>query len=192
MSDFGFYFQQGLEHIMDIKGIDHLLFIVAMVVFFEIKQWRQLLILVTAFTLGHSITLALSSFEILSINRNLIEILIPITIIITCVNNIIKSQAKSKINYYLLYGFVLFFGCIHGLAFSNFLKMSLFEGDIVLLPLLGFNLGIEVGQLLIVSGVLLLITLLLKVFSKLKHKHVTITVSVATIAVSLYILIMLL
>ena len=188
MNDFIFYFQQGLDHILDINGIDHLLFILAMVVFFDIKRWRRLLILVTAFTLGHSVTLALSSFNIVQIDSGLIELLIPITIIITCANNIIKTRKEQRTNYMFLYGLVLFFGLIHGLAFSNFLKMSLFEGDSILLPLLGFNLGIEIGQLLIVTVFMILVTLILKSTSAIKLKHITIVVSVIIMLVSIYLL----
>ena len=188
MNDFIFYFQQGLDHILDINGIDHMLFILAMVVFFDIKQWRRLLILVTAFTLGHSVTLALSSFNIVQIDSGLIELLIPITIIITCANNIIKTRKEQRTNYMFLYGLVLFFGLIHGLAFSNFLKMSLFEGDSILLPLLGFNLGIEIGQLLIVTVFMILVTLILKSTSAIKLKHITIVVSVIIMLVSIYLL----
>ncbi len=187
MNTFGFYFKQGLDHILDIDGVDHMLFILAMVVFFELKQWRQLLVLVTAFTIGHSITLALSSFEIVSINRDLIEFLIPITIIITCVNNIIRSNNNNK-GYYFLYGLVLFFGCIHGLAFSNFLKMSLFEEDSIVLSLLGFNLGIELGQLLIVLFFILITQGLRALFSSLTHKHIIVSTSIMVSAIALWIL----
>ncbi|WP_271855295.1 HupE/UreJ family protein [Patiriisocius marinus] len=188
MNDFIFYFKQGLDHILDIDGIDHMLFILAMVVFFDIKQWKKLLILVTAFTLGHSITLALSSFNIVQIDSSLVELLIPITIIITCFNNIIKTRKEQRTNYVFLYGLVLFFGLIHGLAFSNFLKMSLFESDSILLPLLGFNLGIEIGQLLIVTVFMILVTLILKTTSAIRHQHITIVVSVIIMLVSLYLL----
>ncbi len=187
MNTFGFYFKQGLDHILDIDGVDHMLFILAMVVFFELKQWRQLLVLVTAFTIGHSITLALSSFEIVSINRDLIEFLIPITIIITCVNNIIRSNNNNK-GYYFLYGLVLVFGCIHGLAFSNFLKMSLFEEDSIVLSLLGFNLGIELGQLLIVLFFILITQGLRALFSSLTHKHIIVSTSIIVSAIALWIL----
>jgi len=189
MQDFIFYFKQGLDHILDIDGLDHLLFILAMVVFFEIKQWKRLLILITAFTLGHSITLGLASFEVISINRDLIEVLIPITIIITCINNLVKAKRNTQTSYYFLYGLVLVFGCIHGLAFSNFLKMSLFEGDSVLIPLLGFNLGIEVGQLIIVVAVMFLIMMLLKAHHKIKHHYISIAISIGTILLSLYLLV---
>ncbi|MFT7073291.1 HupE/UreJ family protein [Patiriisocius sp. Uisw_017] len=188
MDIFIFYFKQGLDHILDKDGLDHMLFIVAMVVFFEVKQWKRLLILVTAFTVGHSITLGLSSFELLKINRDLIEILIPVTIIITCINNLVKAKSDSQTSYYFLYALVLIFGCIHGLAFSNFLRMSLFEGENVLLPLVGFNLGIEVGQLLIVAIFLLVQQGVKKVLPGIKHKHIIISISIAISFVALWIL----
>ncbi len=128
------------------------------------------------------------NFELISINRDLVEILIPITIIITCINNIFKAKRATQTSYYFLYVLVLIFGCIHGLAFSNFLRMSLFEGDSVLLPLLGFNVGIELGQLLIVAVFLFFQQGLKQVIPAIKHKHVIISTSIAISIVASWIL----
>lgn len=171
------FFKQGLSHILDLDGIDHLLFILAITVFFSISQWRKLALLITAFTIGHSITLVLSVYDIFTLPRDIIEQLIPITIIVTCINNFIKVYKPTQINYQLLYTIVLIFGCIHGLAFSNFLKMAFFEDDNLLASLVGFNIGIELGQLIIVGVFLAAIQMAFRGFKKLKHEHVIISCS---------------
>lgn len=189
MSEFWFYLQMGVNHILDINGIDHLLFIVAMCVFFTLKEWKKLLVLITAFTIGHSVTLALSGLEIITVNTHLVEILIPITIILTCINNLIKAYSEKAVNYKILYGMVLIFGFIHGMGFSNFFKQMLFDGDSLVLTLLSFNLGIEVGQLVIVAALVLVLSVLLSVFKKLQHKHLIILISVVTLLISAQLLI---
>jgi len=177
MHTFVLFFKQGLSHILDLDGIDHLLFILAITVFFSISQWRKLALLITAFTIGHSITLVLSVYDIFTLPRDIIEQLIPITIIVTCINNFIKVYKPTQINYQLLYTTVLIFGCIHGLAFSNFLKMAFFEDDNLLASLVGFNIGIELGQLIIVGVFLAAIQMAFRGFKKLKHEHVIISCS---------------
>ena len=171
------FFKQGLSHILDLDGIDHLLFILAITVIFSLSQWRKLALLITAFTIGHSITLVLSVYDIFTLPRDIIEQLIPITIIVTCINNFIKVYKPTQINYQLLYTIVLIFGCIHGLAFSNFLKMAFFEDDNLLASLVGFNIGIELGQLIIVGVFLAAIQMAFRRFKKLKHEHVIISCS---------------
>ena len=188
MQTFALFFKQGLSHILDIDGIDHMLFILAMTVFFNPSHWKKLALLITAFTVGHSITLALSVYDVITLKRNLVEQLIPITIIITCINNFFKVYKPTQINYQLLYAVVLVFGCIHGLAFSNFLKMVFFEDDNLLASLVGFNLGIEFGQLLIVGVFLATIQTALYCFKKLKHDHIIITSSALIMLCALKIL----
>ena len=177
MQTFVLFFKLGLSHILDLDGIDHLLFILAITVFFSLSQWRKLALLITAFTIGHSITLVLSVYDIFTLPRDIIEQLIPITIIVTCINNFIKVYKPTQINYQLLYTTVLIFGCIHGLAFSNFLKMAFFEDDNLLASLVGFNIGIELGQLIIVGVFLAAIQMAFRGFKKLKHEHVIISCS---------------
>jgi len=172
------FFKQGLSHILDLDGIDHLLFILAITVFFSLSQWRKLALLITAFTIGHSITLVLSVYDIFTLPRDIIEQLIPITIIVTCINNFIKVYKPTQINYQLLYIMVLIFGCIHGLAFSNFLKMAFFEDDNLLASLVGFNIGIELGQLIIVGVFLATIQTAFRRFKKIKNQHTIISCSV--------------
>lgn len=151
--NFGLYFQLGLEHITDPYGYDHILFIIAICASWRVSDWRTVAILVTAFTLGHSIALALATFEIVPVWSALIEFLIPVSIMASCVQNISypPSERGAKINKNWAYGLIAAFGIIHGLGFSNFLKETLVANESLLTPLLGFNLGLEIGQLLIVA-----------------------------------------
>ena len=156
MSEFATYFKIGWQHIVAWEGYDHILFIVALSAIYLLNDWRKVLILVTAFTVGHSITLALSVLNVVRVSTRLIEFLIPVTIFITALFNIIR-QPKSEhpgavqLNYF----FALFFGLIHGMAFSNQLRSLLGTDTSVVTPLLSFNLGLEFGQVLIVIAVLL-------------------------------------
>lgn len=153
--------KMGFTHILDPNAYDHLLFIVALIAIYRLSEWKKVAILVTAFTIGHSITLALSVYEIITFPQKIIEILIPVTILITAFYNIwlarkeesLAQQQNMRFNYVL----ALFFGLIHGMAFSNQLKAIMFPGEenTIFTQLLGFNLGIELGQLLIVLGILL-------------------------------------
>ena len=163
MPDFSLYFQLGIQHICNWQGYDHILFVTVLCGIYQLKDWRKVLILVTAFTIGHSITLALSVFNIIHINTSLIEFLIPVTIVITALNNIGKrSIAQKTIN--LTYFLALFFGLIHGLGFSNYLKSLLGKSTNIVAQLFAFNVGLECGQVLIVISVLLLSFLLIKTF----------------------------
>lgn len=145
------YFHLGLSHITDLLAYDHILFLVALCAAYRYSDWKRIVILVTAFTMGHSLTLALAVMHIIPVHGAWIEFLIPLTILITAVKNIglsgVKGQreASTALTYLLAAGF----GLIHGLGFSNFLRSML--GDELLLPLFAFNVGLEVGQLLIVA-----------------------------------------
>lgn len=151
------YLQLGFEHILDPQGYDHILFVVALCAGYRLRYWRRVLILVTAFTLGHSLTLALSVLDLLRMDPYWIELLIPITILLTAVLNLVRveenaSQRSVRFHYLL----ALVFGFIHGMGFSNYLRALLGQEACVGGPLLMFNLGIELGQVLIVLGVLAL------------------------------------
>lgn len=157
MSIFELYFKLGIQHIADLKGYDHILFILTLCVVYRLTEWRKLLILITAFTIGHSLTLVLATFNLLRIDGDLIEWLIPLTIFITALANVLMdrkqySPALHKVKYLA----ALFFGLIHGLGFSNYLRALLGSEKSLLLPLFSFNLGIELGQVLIVAIILLL------------------------------------
>jgi len=163
MPDFSLYFQLGIQHICNWQGYDHILFVTVLCGIYQLHDWRKVLILVTAFTIGHSITLALSVFNIIHINTSLIEFLIPVTIVITAINNIIKKNSAKK-SIRLTYFLALFFGLIHGLGFFNYLKSLLGKSTNIVAQLFAFNLGLECGQVLIVISVLLLSFLLIKTF----------------------------
>ncbi|MVZ64550.1 HupE/UreJ family protein [Sphingobacterium sp. DK4209] len=163
MSDFSIYFQLGWQHILDLNGYDHILFVMVLCCSYVLKDWKKILWLVTAFTLGHSLTLALAAFKILNVNTAWIEFLIPITILITAIYNLPKRRKQR--NPALLYTMTLAFGLIHGLGFSNYLQSLLGKEANIFLPLLSFNIGLEFGQLIIVFFVILLSELMLKIFS---------------------------
>lgn len=157
MSLFWLYFNLGLHHIADFRGYDHILFILTLCAVYSLKEWKKLLVLVTAFTLGHSLTLALATLDLIRVNGDLIEFLIPMTIFITAlVNVLVRKQKVSSLQHYLKYGAALFFGLIHGLGFSNYLRSLLGAEQGLVLPLFSFNVGIEVGQILIVVMIMLL------------------------------------
>lgn len=169
MDDFILYFKMGLKHVLDFSAYDHILFLIVLAVVFSFHQLKKVLWLVTLFTLGHSITLALSAYEILVISSDLIEFLIPLTIFITGVVNILNSKSTSakKDNTNLI--FALFFGLIHGLGFSNYFKMMIGQEESKLYPLIEFALGIEVAQIIIVLGILI-IGMLLKTYLKVEKR----------------------
>ncbi|MEK7200497.1 MAG: HupE/UreJ family protein [Bacteroidota bacterium] len=137
-------------------GIDHILFVAALCIRYQFIDWRKILILVTAFTIGHSITLALSVFNIVDYSVKWIEFLIPVTIVITAISNLFVKKFVFKSKFPFIYFLALFFGLVHGLGFSNYLKSLLGTERNIVWQLLAFNVGLEVGQLLIVTGVLLI------------------------------------
>ena len=155
MQDFWLYFNLGREHIADLSGYDHILFIMALCLRYVIQDWKKILILVTAFTIGHSIILALSVLNYVQVSTKWIEFLIPVTILITVCANIFRGDNKKEMKVSLIYLLALFFGLIHGLGFSNYLKSLLGKDTNIVSELLAFNIGLEVGQLLIVAAVLL-------------------------------------
>lgn len=165
MSDFLIYLRLGYDHITDPGGYDHILFVIALCAVYRIQQWRQVLILVTAFTLGHSITLALATLQLIRYSTDLIELLIPVTILITAISNFFFQDKSARVSVTAAqpwrYGLALAFGLIHGMGFSNYLRSLLGREADILSPLLAFNIGLELGQLLIVSFVLAISYLLL-------------------------------
>lgn len=153
MSEFQLYFVLGKDHILDYaNGYDHILFVVALCAIYVLRDWRHLLILVTAFTVGHSFTLALATLGLITVNSGLIEFLIPLTIFITAVSNLfIKEQSGTGGRTWWNYGFALFFGLIHGMGFSNYLRSLLGKNQSIVMQLFAFNLGLEFGQIIIVG-----------------------------------------
>ncbi|WP_420576716.1 HupE/UreJ family protein [Ekhidna sp.] len=152
MSEFSLYYELGLDHILDVNGYDHILFVVVLCALYQSTDWKKVLILITAFTLGHSITLALATMRIIKINADLIEFLIPVTILVTAISNLFTKEdriAEGKI--WRNYGYAGFFGLIHGLGFSNYLRALLGKDETIILQLFAFNVGLEVGQIIIVG-----------------------------------------
>lgn len=165
MSEFQLYFGLGKDHILDANGYDHILFVIALCILYSIREWRQVLILVTAFTLGHSITLALATLEIINVDAGLIEFLIPVTILVTAVSNILrKGDGTAGRNLQVNYAYAAFFGLIHGMGFSNYLKSILGRDESIFTQLLAFNLGLELGQIVIVAFFLVLGFVLVDLF----------------------------
>ena len=157
MSLFELYFILGLQHIADLKGYDHILFILTLCAVYSLKEWKRVLVLITAFTIGHSLTLALATLDLVRVDGDLIEFLIPLTIFITALANLFSRKQKvSPFQHYFKYGVALFFGLIHGLGFSNYLRSLLGSERGLALPLFSFNVGIEAGQIIIVSIIMLL------------------------------------
>jgi len=179
MNDFGFYFRIGWEHIMTPEALDHILFIAALSAIYMLKDWRQVLILVTAFTLGHTITLALSSLNIVEVSSAWVEFFIPCTIVITAASNLFQKTFTSRairINYFL----ALFFGLIHGLAFANMLRMVIATDQSFAWSMFSFSVGLEAGQILIVLLILLLAQLLVG-FLKIQRSNWVIFLSSAVL-----------
>jgi len=148
---FNIYLELGFDHILDWNGYDHILFLVALCAIFGLKDWKRVLVLVTAFTIGHSLTLALSSLEVIRLSPQLVEVLIPVTILITALQNLFMKPEKSA-SWWWHYGLALGFGLIHGLGFSNYFKALLGRETSILLPLFSFNVGVELGQIVIVAA----------------------------------------
>ena len=150
MQDFLFYLQLGWEHIISKDALDHQLFILALIAIFSFRDWKKVLILVTAFTIGHSLTLVLSALDVFRFPSDWVEFLIPCTIVFTALDNIIFSKNAKKLirlNYYL----ALLFGLIHGMGFANSVRMMLASEQDITLPLFGFNVGLELGQIVVVA-----------------------------------------
>ncbi len=169
MNDFSLWFTEGLWHIADLKAYDHILFLLVLFSGFALKDWKKTLALVTAFTIGHCITLALSVLELVKVKTALVEFLIPCTILLTALVNLMSIKRGGNKNILTHIVMVIFFGLIHGLGFSVLLKSLLGKATDITLPLLYFNLGLEAGQILII-GVISIITLLLtKLLSITSH-----------------------
>lgn len=153
VSEFQAYMTLGLRHITDPRAYDHLLFVVTLCAPYTTREWKRILLLVTAFTLGHSLTLAMAALAIISPPQAVIETLIPLTIIGTAFQNLLVNNPSQNRSRYLL---VLIFGFIHGMGFSGYFKSLLGDSANIIYPLFAFNLGIEAGQLIIVGVVMLL------------------------------------
>lgn len=183
MNDFLFYLNLGWEHIISLDALDHQLFVLVLVAVFAVKDWKNIFWIITAFTIGHSITLALSVFDIVRVPAKWVEFLIPLTIVITALDNILmrnKQNNLMKMNFYL----ALFFGLIHGMGFANTARMMIANEQHIFVPLLGFNIGLELGQIAVVAGILLIQFILLNLF-KVNRKDWIMFISSGVFALSL-------
>ena len=184
MSEFWIYFNIGLKHVLNIHAYDHVLFLIALTIPYAFKDWRRLLILVSLFTLGHTLALLLSVYEIVYIKSNLIEFIIPITILIVAIFNFFTAGKNNKNESISVIAFVtVFFGIVHGLGFSNYFK-TILPGKSVdkLLPLSEFALGIETAQIIVVFVVLIL-SYIVQTFFRFSKRDWTLVMSAFIIGV---------
>lgn len=188
MSQFWLYFRLGLEHVLDWNAYDHILFLIVLVVAYSFHSWKRVLWLVSIFTLGHTLSLFLSVYEIVLVDSSWIEFLIPVTILITAIFNMINAKKKeSKNNISVLYLTTAFFGIIHGLGFSTYFKMIASGTESVFLPLLEFALGIETAQVIVVLCVMIL-GFILQNMLRIKRRDWILVVSAIVIGIILPIL----
>lgn len=186
MSEFQLYFILGKDHILDYAhGYDHILFVVALCAIYVVRDWKKILILVTAFTIGHSTTLALAIFNIISVNATLIEFLIPLTIFITALSNLFRkehglTQGRLQVNYFL----ALLFGLIHGMGFSNYLRSLLGKDKSIVTQLFAFNIGLEFGQIIIV-GIFLAVSFIAIDVAKANRRYWKLVLSSAIAGIAL-------
>ena len=149
------YFESGLYHILNFDSYDHILFVIIISVPFTFKDWKRLLILISIFSLGHTLSLLLGLYDALNLKVNITEWLIPLTIFLMAFYNIFTAGKLSQ-RLYFSYGVVLFFGLIHGLGFANAFERLLDSNDSTLLSVIEFAIGIEIGQCIVVLFVLIL------------------------------------
>lgn len=183
MEDFWFYFGLGWEHIISPDALDHQLFIAALAAIYLLKDWKQVLILVTAFTIGHSLTLALSVLDIVRFSAKWVEFLIPVTIVITAFSNLFQKKFTARsvsINYIL----ALLFGLIHGMGFANSIRFMMARDQSLGWSLFGFNLGLEAGQIVVVIVLLAIAYLVVNVI-KVSRRDWVFFLSSAVFGVSL-------
>jgi len=179
MDEVGMYLHLGFRHIMDWEAWDHILFVLVLTIRYQWTDWKKLLVLITAFTIGHSITLALSTLNWVNFPTALVEFLIPVTIVFTAVSNYWVKTFDFRSKYPLIYFLALFFGLIHGLGFSTFLKSMLGKEESILAPLFTFNVGLELGQLLIVSIILIFSFIFVSVLKVNRLRYVQIGSGIA-------------
>lgn len=177
MHNFYIWFTTGISHIINWDAYDHVLFLFALCSIYTFSQWKKMLVLITAFTIGHSLTLALSVLHIFTLNTALVEFLIAVTIILTCLHNLRSDPEHKNEKLNAAFWMTACFGLIHGLGFASVLKEMLFD-DRILLPLFSFNIGLEVGQLLVVI-ILLSLMHLVKALFHLQHKAMNFFISTA-------------
>ena len=183
MQDFSMYFGLGWDHIISWEALDHILFILALAVIYRFEDWRRVLILVTAFTIGHFLTLILSVTDVIRANSEWVEFLIPLTIVITALFNLFKPNLQSATNAFL-YTLTLVFGLVHGLGYANAIRFLLVEEQSLGWSLFAFNLGLEIGQIIVVLAALIPGELVLR-YTPLQRRYWVVIVSSIVILVAM-------
>ena len=182
------YLKLGFQHIVDIESLDHILFVITLCAVYQLAEWRKIAIVITAFTLGHSITLVLAALKIIVPNRYLIELLIPMTILISGVFNLISEKFNIRsAKLYIKYAFALFFGLIHGMSFSSFFTDIMGDSSSIVFPLFSFNVGIELGQFFVILLYYLFVYTVYRLF-KIEYSRFAWIFSVLGILVSFYLI----
>ncbi len=175
--EFQMYFNLGLKHVLDWKAYDHVLFLIVLTIFYSFKDWKKVLWLITAFTLGHTLTLALSAYDLIYVKMRIVEFLIPLTILLTAIYNLIRVKKPPKsIKITLFFAFI--FGLIHGLGFSSYFKILVDDTSDKIIPLLEFAVGIEIAQLIVVIAILLLSFVVLNILKRPKRDWVLVISSI--------------
>lgn len=179
MIDFWHYLKLGLTHVLDWQAYDHVLFLIALVAAYTFSNWKRILVLVSLFTLGHTISLLLANYNMVTVSGKWIEFFIPITILITAISNINSAGKRiSNENVGLFYILTIFFGFIHGFGFATYFKMI--SGGNEILPLIEFSLGVEIAQLIVVTVVLILSFIFQTIFSFSKRDWALVISSMVT------------
>lgn len=188
MDNLIFFGREGLFHVLDWNAYDHILFLIVLAVVYDFKNWKKIIWLITLFTIGHTLSLILAAYKIVSIDSDWIEFLIPVTIIITGFANILyvrKSTKQLKTNTNLI--FALFFGLIHGLGFSGYFKMLIGNSTNKLIPLLEFAVGVELAQIVVVL-IILILGFIFQTFLRVTKRDWVIIISAIVIGIVLPIL----
>ena len=181
MDDLIFYTEFGLTHVLDIKAYDHILFFIVLTILYGFKDWKKALWLITFFTIGHTLTLILSTYNFIYVNMGIVEFLIPLTIFLTAFYNIATSK-KTNRNITIGLFFAFIFGLIHGLGFSGAIRILIDDTDQKFLPIIEFALGIEIAQIIVVLFVFLLSFFVLNMF-KIKKRDLILVVSSVVIGI---------
>lgn len=180
------FFIDGIRHITDVDGYDHMLFLLALTAPYSYKDWKTVVLLATAFTVGHCISLFLAASDLVRFSSAVVEALIPATIVFTCLGNLLASNiAQSGRSMTYRYSFAAVFGIIHGMGFSSFFRMIFNEGESFVAQLFMFNMGVECGQIVIIAIILLFIALLSKILPDYRHRVSMLLSALALVVASL-------
>ncbi len=183
MKDFIFYFKIGWFHIMSLDATDHLFFIAVLAIIYAVADWQKVLVLVTAFTVGHALTLFMSVLNLINVKSEVVEFFIPCTILITAMMNLFLHR-KQEVSHSIQYAIALGFGLIHGLGYANYIRMILSSDQQLVWGLFSFNIGLEAGQLVVVSLVLIMVWMASKAHAN-AHKHLIRLLSLAVLCFSI-------